>query len=46
MQNYRGYKIDRIIYETNVTAIYGGMICQLAVKLHGNLWWICFCDYI
>jgi len=29
-----GHKIDRIIYETNVTAIYGGMICQLAVKLH------------
>jgi len=41
-----GYKIDRIIYETNVIAIYGGMICQLFVKLHGNLWRICFHDYI
>jgi len=41
-----GYKIDRIIYETNVTAIYGGMIYQLAVKLYGSLWQICFRDYI
>jgi len=48
MQNCKivDYKIYRIIYETNVTAIYGDMICQLAVKLYGNLWRICFRDYI
>jgi len=41
-----GTKFIELSMRKNVTAIYGGMICQLAVKLHGNLWQICFCDYI